>query len=104
MDTSNTIPTVKDVERAKRKAEKKKKKMERRAQLEGYGDLTAGQKQCTMCSKHMDLLIRCTYDESLEWKMVCGKCWKSASGGVVDGDEYHPYYKYGGLWKNRRKV
>ena len=36
-------------------------------------------------------------------KMVCGKCWNSVSGGVVDGDTAHPYYKYGGLWKNRRK-
>ena len=24
-------------------------------------------------------------------------------GGVVDGDKSHPYYKYGGLWKNRRR-
>jgi len=39
----------------------------------------------------------------LEWKMVCGKCWNAASGGVVDGDASHPFYKYGGLWKNRRR-
>ena len=26
----------------------------------------------------------------------------SLSGGVVDGDDKHPYYRYGGLWKNRR--
>jgi hypothetical protein len=86
-----------------RKAEKKRKKQERRAQREGRGDPTAGQKQCDMCEKNVDLLIRCTYDESLEWKMVCGKCWKIASGGVVDGDASHPFYKYGGLWKNRRR-
>ena len=89
--------------KALRKAEKKRKKQERRAKREGRGDPTAGQKQCDMCDKHVDLLIRCTYDESLEWKMVCGKCWKTASGGVVDGDASHPYYKYGGLWKNRRR-
>ncbi len=89
--------------KAQRKAEKKRKKQERRAQREGRGDPTAGQKQCDMCEKHVDLLIRCTYDESLEWKMVCGRCWKIASGGVVDGDGAHPYYKYGGLWKNRRR-
>ena len=32
--------------------------------------------------------------------MVCGSCWKEVSGGVVDGDEQHPDYRYGGLWKN----
>jgi hypothetical protein len=37
--------------------------------------------------------------------MVCGKCWKDVSGGgVVDGDATHPYYQYGGLWKNRHSV
>jgi len=34
--------------------------------------------------------------------MMCGKCWKGASGGVPDGDAAHPHYRYGGLWKNRR--
>ena len=86
-----------------RKEAKKAKKAERRAQREGRGDPTAGQKQCDMCSKSVDLLIRCMYEErQVDWKMVCGKCWKIASGGVVDGDENHPHYRYGGLWKNRR--
>lgn len=31
-----------------------------------------------------------------------GKCWNDVSGGVVDGDSSHPFYRYGGLWKNRR--
>lgn len=44
------------------------------------------------------------YEEGqADWKMVCGKCWHVASGGVVDGDAHHPHYRYGGLWKNRRK-
>ena len=89
--------------KAERKALKKQKKAERRAQREGRGDPSAGQKECDMCGKSVNLLIRCTYDESLQWKMVCGSCWKIASGGVVDGDASHPYYRYGGLWKNRRK-
>ena len=88
--------------KAQRKAEKKLKKAERRAQREGRGDPTAGQKQCTLCNKSVNLLIRCTYDRSGEWGMVCGKCWNDVSGGVVDGDGAHPYYRYGGLWKNRR--
>lgn len=88
--------------KAKRKAEKKRKKVERRAQREGRGDPTAGQKQCTLCSKSVNLLIRCQHDKSGEWVMVCGKCWNNVSGGIVDGDVAHPYYRYGGLWKNRR--
>jgi hypothetical protein len=89
-------------EKAARKAAKKVKKAERRAQREGNGDPMAGRKTCDMCSKKVNLLVRCTYDESLQWKMVCGTCWKDASGGVVDGDASHPFYRYGGLWKNRR--
>jgi hypothetical protein len=88
--------------KAERKAAKKAKKAERRAQREGRGDPSAGQKSCDMCNKSVDLLIRCTYDESLQWNMVCGKCWNNASGGIVDGGSSHPYYRYGGLWKNRR--
>mmetsp|Transcript_8833 Transcript_8833/g.18519 ORF Transcript_8833/g.18519 Transcript_8833/m.18519 type:complete len:301 (-) Transcript_8833:132-1034(-) len=88
--------------KARRKAEKKRKKAERRAQREGRGDPSAGQKHCTICTKSVNLLIRCTYDKSGEWGMVCGKCWKDVSGGVVDGDANHPYYRYGGVWKNRR--
>ena len=88
--------------RARRKEEKKRMKAERRAQREGRGDPSAGQKQCTICNKSVNLLIRCTYDSTEEWGMVCGKCWKDVSGGVVDGDSAHPHYRYGGLWKNRR--
>jgi hypothetical protein len=89
---------------AQRKAAKKAQKAERRAQLEGRGDPTAGQKLCDMCGTSVNLLIRCMYEESpTEWKMVCGKkCWKVVSGGVADGDAAHPHYRYGGLWKNRR--
>ncbi|KAL7532347.1 hypothetical protein ACHAXR_008605 [Thalassiosira sp. AJA248-18] len=94
-------PTIMDA-KTQRKAEKKRKKAERRAQREGNGDPTAGQKQCTLCSKSVNLLIRCTHDESGKWGMVCGKCWNNVSGGVVDGDDAHPHYRYGGLWKNRR--
>jgi len=86
-----------------RKEAKKRKKQERRAQREGRGDKSAGQKECDVCGASVDLLIRCTIDESLDFKMVCGKCWPKVSGGVVDGDSNHPHYKYGGLWKNRRR-
>ena len=86
-----------------RKALKKAKKAERRAERDGCGDPSAGQKQCNMCGKSVNLLIRCMYEEGqVDWRMVCGKCWNVASGGVVDGDANHPHYRYGGLWKNRR--
>ena len=90
--------------KTERKAAKKAKKAARRAELEGRGDLSVGQKQCDRCNASVDLLIRCLYTESNGgWHLICGKCWKHASGGVVDGDTDHPDYKYGGLWKNRRK-
>jgi hypothetical protein len=48
-------------------------------------------------------LVRCMYKQNqVDWEMVCGKCWNVASGGVIDGSSDHPYYRYGGLWKNRR--
>lgn len=36
---------------------------------------------------------RCQIDESETWHMVCGKCWNTVSGGVVDGDDDHPDYR-----------
>lgn len=95
-------PKSKKLDKAARKAAKKEMKAARRAKREGTGDPNVGRKPCDMCSTPSDLLIRCTYDASDEWKMVCGKCWKVASGGVVDGDADHPHYRYGGLWKNRK--
>jgi hypothetical protein len=103
LDEQEDDPTLNLSKNALRKAAKKLKKQQRRAQREGRGDPTAGQKKCEMCGKSVDLLIRCIYEESQQWRMVCGKCWNVASGGVVDGDAAHPYYRYGGLWKNRRK-
>ena len=88
--------------KAERKAAKKLKKLQRRAKRQGL-DPESSRKPCNMCGKESDLLIRCTYDASGEWKMICGKCWNVASGGIVDGDKDHPYYRYGGLWKNRAR-
>mmetsp|Transcript_1358 Transcript_1358/g.3425 ORF Transcript_1358/g.3425 Transcript_1358/m.3425 type:complete len:266 (-) Transcript_1358:64-861(-) len=88
--------------RAERKAAKKAMKAERRAQREGRADKSAGQKPCDGCGKGVDLLVRCTVDASGAWRMMCGRCWQDASGGVADGDAAHPHYRYGGLWKNRR--
>ncbi len=45
-------------------------------------------------------MSRCQVDASLQWHMVCGACWKTVSGGSIDGSPTHPHYRYGGLWKN----
>ena len=96
---SATILSLKE----QRKAAKKTKKAERRAQRQGLGDPSAGQKKCDKCNKSVNLLVRCQYEGSHpNWNMVCGQCWHDVSGGVPDGDDAHPHYRYGGLWKNRR--
>lgn len=88
--------------KAARKAAKKQMKALKRKKRQGL-DPRHGQKPCSLCGTSVDLLIRCTIDETETWNMVCGKCWHSVSGGVVDGDKDHPHYRYGGLWKNRAR-
>lgn len=90
-----------DARRA-RKEEAKALKARRRSQRVGSPTAAAAkQKPCDECNRFVDLLIRCTSDASQQWHMLCGRCWNTASGGVPDGDTEHPYYRYGGLWKNR---
>jgi len=79
--------------RKERKAAAKTKKDDQ----EGGG----GAKACGSCGAAVHLLIRCQTDSSKQWRMLCGKCWHAASGGVPDGDADHPHYRYGGLWKSR---
>jgi len=90
-----------DEEKAARKEAKKAQKAARRAKREGHAPESEGQKPCDLCGASVDLLVRCQVDAEHVWRMVCGKCWRSVSGGVVDGDSEHPHYRYGGLWKNR---
>mmetsp|Transcript_2545 Transcript_2545/g.4353 ORF Transcript_2545/g.4353 Transcript_2545/m.4353 type:complete len:295 (-) Transcript_2545:13-897(-) len=89
-----------EMDRRKHKEAVKAQKAARRAKRMGQ-DVESGRKPCDLCANRVDLLIRCTTDESRQYKMVCGKCWKDVSGGVTDGDADHPFYNYGGLWKNR---
>jgi hypothetical protein len=84
-----------------RKIAKKLAKAHRRAKREGRADPSVGRKACDLCGTNVDMLIRCQVDATLTWKMSCGVCWNTVSGGVVDGDASHPHYRYGGLWKNR---
>ena len=88
--------------REERKKRCKTLKAERRRNREGRGDSSKGQKACTVCGKcSFDVLIRCRIDSAGEWHFACGKCWREVSGGVPDGDVDHPFYQYGGLWRNR---
>lgn len=88
--------------RQARRMHKKTVKAERRAQREcAPGAADAKRKPCEDCGRLVDLLVRCTRDSSQQWCMLCGRCWKSASGGIPDGDADHPHYRYGGIWKNR---
>ncbi|KAF1957684.1 hypothetical protein CC80DRAFT_48975 [Byssothecium circinans] len=62
-------------------------------------------KDCTLCSKPRDVLVRCQLGETQQWHFVCpGACWKSVSGGVEDArgmEGQFPWYRYGGMWKDR---
>lgn len=100
-DTENEISPEDNNPKNARKEAKKLAKSLKRLKRESNADPSVGKKPCHICSKQVDLLIRCQVDESQAWKMVCGSCWKGVSGGVTDGDANHPHYKYGGLWKNR---
>ena len=58
-------------------------------------------KPCTICHTPRDVLVRCRVDESQTWHFVCpGKCWRTVSGGQIDGLD-RPHYQYGGMWKNK---
>ena len=66
---------------------------------------SAFRKCCDVCQEPHDVLIRCQIDDTATWHFICPKrCWKAVSGGVVDGDIDHPYYKYGGMWKNKHAL
>lgn len=83
-------------EKELRKLRKKEAKAHKRARRTGE---VLNLKPCNLCQRDRDLLVRCQIDNTLKWYMVCGRCWKDVSGGVVDGDAVHPHYRYGGLWK-----
>ncbi|EKU21671.1 hypothetical protein NGA_2002700, partial [Nannochloropsis gaditana CCMP526] len=62
---------------------KMRKKAAKAAKREKRESNKLSLKPCVICNRDQDLLIRCQVDSSLEWKMVCGKCWREVSGGVV---------------------
>lgn len=102
----NDIAANVDDKRLQRKAACKEAKRVRRAIREGKAADEVGRKICDLCSREVDLLVRCQTDDTNLWRMVCGKCWKTdeVSGGVVDGTADTPHYRYGGLWKNLKKM
>ena len=63
---------------------------------------SAYRKPCDLCHAPNDVLVLCGIDDTSKWYFVCTKkCWKQVSGGIIDGDLDHPFYKYGGMWKNK---
>lgn len=61
-------------------------------------------KPCDLCQRRRDVLIRCQIDDTGKWHFVCtGKCWTQVSGGIAEGNRDHPFYKYGGTWKNKHE-
>ena len=93
---------LKKMLRKQRKDSVKAQKQERRLKREGNTSQEVGRKQCDLCDNSVDMLIRCTIDATQQYRMVCGNCWPSVSGGVTDGNlQTHPHYNYGGVWKNR---
>ena len=100
--SSTSVVLDKKALRKQHKEAVKAMKRERRLKRTGNAPEDVGRKACDLCGKRVDLLIRCTVDETQQFKMVCGACWKGVSGGVPDGvSATHPHYRYGGLWKNR---
>jgi hypothetical protein len=89
-------PAAPLTEKELRKQRKKELKAHKRARRAGE---ILNLKPCDLCKRDRDLLVRCQIDETEAWRMVCGRCWREVSGGVVDGDAAHPHYRYGGLWK-----
>jgi len=70
---------------------------------ESTAEASPHSKPCTLCHKPRDVLIRCQIDSSEAWHFICpGACWKRVSGGVVDGDGSNDWYRYGGMWKNKK--
>ena len=65
--SDDSVVSPADQAKLQRKQAKKLAKAKRRAQREGRGDPTAGQKQCDLCGKSVDLLIRCTIDQRGDW-------------------------------------
>ena len=81
---------------------KERKRAAKKLQREKRALNVDNRRKCDVCSRLVNMTIRCTIDETKEWKHVCGTCWHSVSGGCTDGDADHPFYVYGGLWRNRK--
>ena len=54
-------------------------------------------KECFKCSKQMDILYRCKYDEIKDWVFLCEECLKRIKS------LFENTYKYGETWKSKMK-
>jgi hypothetical protein len=99
-DSGHEEPAADDQTAKDRSASKKKPLTAKQAAKLDPGTST---KLCEGCGKPSDVLIRCRKDETEKWFLLCpGRCWKEASGGKVDGTAETPFYRYGGVWKNKK--
>jgi hypothetical protein len=99
-DSGHEEPAAADQTAKERSSSKKKPLTAKQAAKLDPGTST---KLCEGCGKPSDVLIRCRKDETEKWFLLCpGKCWKEASGGKVDGTAETPFYRYGGVWKNKK--
>ena len=93
--TLDDAPGGMDPGRAARRAARKARKEAAKgaASEREQAGTGGGAKPCASCASSVHLLIRCQTDTTKQWKMLCGKCWHKASGGVPDGDADHPHYR-----------
>ncbi|KAI9820371.1 MAG: hypothetical protein M1827_005995 [Pycnora praestabilis] len=107
---SSTPPSTTPTSNTRKAHKAHTKSLRRSARQNSPSFIAASSKACSLCQRPSDVLVRCQIDEGAEWKMVCvggGGCWKKVSGGVVDGkwegfEGGKRWYRYGGIWKNRR--
>merc|ERR1711865_319121 len=62
---------LKKMLRKQRKDSVKAQKQERRLKREGNTSPEVGRKPCDVCSKEVDMLIRCTIDATQQYHLVC---------------------------------
>lgn len=97
---TTSSPKAEKISKEDQKNHKKQVKLLNKAKRAGEVDI--GSKQCDICQNMRDVLVRCTIDETCQYKMVCTRgCWQKISGNTIDGSEdKEDYYRYGGMSAN----
>jgi len=64
--------------------ERRERKTAKTASRSGKCDADAAMEDCDECGRKGDVLARCRTNGA-EWRWICVRCWRTVSGGVVDG-------------------